>query len=223
MAPQTAATRESPAPTERTRPPTGETEVVAPGPEATRGSRRWVIAGGAAALIAALVIIIVLVSGGGGSDSSTTKSTATTPAIASKKQEKPAKSKPEPLSKSELIAQADAICETSQSTYANVRSAEFEEVPNVEYATTLSGISRRGVERFRQLVPKAPPSVEPAFAKYVRAQERVMRYDRQALEAAEAENASAYVAARQRRDAEAGERYELAREIGLQQCSPNRS
>jgi hypothetical protein len=132
--------------------------------------------------------------------------------------------KPEPktLTKSELIHRADAICETSQRTYKGVHSQELEEVPNVEYATTLSGISRRGVERFHQLGPKAPPAVEPAFAKYVQAQERVMRYDRQALEAAEAENANAYVAARERRDAEAGERYELAREIGLEQCSASR-
>ena len=50
-----------------------------------------------------------------------------------------------------------------------------------------------------------------------------MRNDRQALEAAEAGDAAAYVAARERRDAEAGERYDLAREVGLQTCSPNRS
>ena len=50
-----------------------------------------------------------------------------------------------------------------------------------------------------------------------------MRYDRQALEAAEANDATAYLEARERRDAEAGERYDLAREIGLEQCSTNRS
>ena len=61
-------------------------------------------------------------------------------------EERKKQAKPKPLSKSALITEADAICETSQSTYANVRSAEFEAVPNVEYATTLSGISRRGVE-----------------------------------------------------------------------------
>jgi hypothetical protein len=216
-----AATRESGAPTEQTSRPTDETAVAAPGPKATRGARRWALVGGAAALVAAVVIAVVLISGGDGSDSNTTGEGGTAAATASKRKDKPAKPKPKPLSKSELIADADAICETSQNTYANVRSVEFEAVPNVGYATTLSGISRRGVERFRQLGPKAPPSVEPAFAKYVRAQERVMRYDRQALEAAEAEDANAYVAARGRRDAEAGERYELAREVGLEQCSPS--
>ncbi len=215
-----AATRESAAPTESTRRLTDETVVAVP-EKASGGSRRWVIAAGAA-LIAAVVIVVILISGGGGGGSNNTAETGSTPTTASQKKDKPAKPKPEPLSRSELIAKADAICETSQSTYTNVRSSELEEVPNVEYATTLSGISRRGVERFRQLEPKAPPSVEPAFAKYVRAQERVMRYDRQALEAAEAEDANAYVAARGRRDAEAGERYDLAREIGLEQCSVSR-
>lgn len=221
VAPQTAATRESATPTEATRPLT-EGAAAASGKESSGGSRRWAVAATAAALVAVVAVVVILVSSGGGGDSNTTAQTGSTPPAASKNRDKPAKPKPKPLSKSELIAAADAICETSQSTYKGVRNQEFEEVPNVEYATTLSGISRRGVERFRQLEPKAPASVEPAFAKYVQAQERVMRYDRQALEAAEAEDASAYVAARERRDAEAGERYELAREVGLRTCSTSR-
>ena len=96
----------------------------------------------------------------------------------------------------------------------------MEEIPNVGYATTLAGISQRGVNGFRRLV--APPAVEPAFAKYVAAQERVMRYDREALRAAQEEDAEAYVAARGKRDAEEAERYDLAREVGLKECSTNR-
>ncbi|HWA53440.1 MAG TPA: hypothetical protein VG816_04635, partial [Solirubrobacterales bacterium] len=228
IAPGAEATRESTqstepavptepaAPTNPTRRLTDETAATASASGEPGSSRRWAIAAGVVALAAAAIVIAILVSSGGGSGSNTTAETGTTPAPT-----KP-RPKPKPLSKSELIAKADAICETSQSTYASVRSAELEEVPDVGYATTLSGISRRGVERFRQLEPKAPPAVEPAFAKYVQAQERVMRYDRQALEAAEAENTSAYKAARARRDAEAGERYDLAREVGLEQCSASR-
>ncbi len=185
-----------------------------------RSGRRWaLIGGGVAALLAAAAVVAVLLAGGGGTEADTA---ATTTSGASGSTKAKAKPEPKPLGKAELIAAADAICETSQSTYKGVRSQELEEVPNVAYATTLSGISRHGVERFRRLEPRAPASVEPAFGKYVRSQERVMRYDRQALEAAEAEDASAYVAARERRDAEAGERYELARAIGLEQCSTSR-
>jgi hypothetical protein len=212
----TRTTETIPTPTEETR---IAREVAAESSVARSRKRRWVLAGGTALVMAALAVVVILASGSGGESALEVARKAALEEARSAKH----KSKPKSLSKSKLIAAADAICETSQNTYANVRSPELEEVPNVEYATTLSGISRRGVERFRQLEPKAPALVEPAFAKYVRAQERVMRYDRQALEAAEAEDASAYVAARERRDAEAGERYDLAREVGLKQCSPNRS
>ncbi|HVY77951.1 MAG TPA: serine/threonine-protein kinase [Solirubrobacterales bacterium] len=213
-------------------PPTAPTGRLADGDEPARagsaGHRRWALAGGAGALIVAAVIAVLLVSGDGEGGGGAREGAGESAAAASQGKGKSTQlksepeSKPKPLSKSELIARADAICETSQSTYKSVRSAELEEVPDVSYATTLSGISRRGVERFHQLEPKAPPAVEPAFGKYVRAQERVMRYDRQALEAAEAGDSAAYVAARERRDAEAAERYDLAREVGLEQCSASR-
>jgi hypothetical protein len=171
-----------------------------------------------AALLAALAVVLILVSGGGGSGSGTagtTSSETTRPT-----EQKPAP-KPKTLTKSQLIGKADAICEVSRSAYTDVFSRALEESPDISYAATLAGISQRGVNGFRHL--NAPPSVEPAFHKYVQAQERVMRYDRQALKAAENGDAAGYVAARERRDAEAGERYDLAREIGLKQCSTNRS
>jgi hypothetical protein len=168
-------------------------------------------------LVGIVAAVAAIASGGGGSGSGPKEASGvSTGGSTAAAQKRP---KPKPLSRSELIAKADEICEASQSTYGNVLSAELEEVPDVAYATTLVGISSRGVERFRRLKPKAPASVEPAFRKYVHAQERVMRYDRQALDAAEAEDAGAYVAARERRDAEQGERYDLAREVGLRRCS----
>jgi hypothetical protein len=219
--PKAGETRASRPPTEPTRRLDDEAPPAAARPAAAGSGRRWALIGGVAALLAAVVVVVILISDGGSSpDTTASRGPATTESTSQKPKAKP---KPKTLSKSELIAAGDAICETSQNTYKGVFSQELEEVPNVEYATTLSGISRRGVERFHQLEPKAPSVVEPAFANYVRAQERVMRYDREALEAAEADDASAYVAAREHRNAEAGERYDLAREIGLEQCSTNRS
>jgi hypothetical protein len=183
-------------------------------------NRRLVLAGGAAALLVALALVAILVNGGGGSGSgtvATTKSETTAPA----EQKSKTTTKPRTLTRSQLIGKADAICEVSKSTYTNVFSQALEESPDISYAATLAGISQRAVNEFRRL--GAPPAVEPAFSKYVQAQERVMRYDRQALRAAETGDAPAYVAARERRDAEAAERYDLAREIGLEQCSTNRS
>ncbi len=223
VVPRTASTREAGTPTEATHRLPDEPEETGARRSSSASSRRWAFAGGIVATIVAVVIVVVLVSGNGEGDR-TTDGQGATSAAASQGKDAPGqgKPKPRPLTRSELIAKADAICETSQSTYKSVRSAELEEVPDIGYATTLSGISRRGVERFRQLEPKAPPSVEPAFGRYVQAQGRVMRYDRQALEAAEASDASAYVAARERRDAEAPERYDLAREVGLERCSTSR-
>ena len=218
--PKAGETRASP-PTEPTRRLDDGVRPAAAKPSAP--GRRRALIGGVAALLVAVVVAVILSNGDGSSPDTTASTGPPTTESTSKKPKARSKPKTKPLSKSELIAAADAICETSQSTYKGVFSRELEEVPNVEYATTLSGISRRGVERFHKLEPRAPRAVEPAFAKYVQAQERVMRYDREALEAAEAEDASAYLAARERRDAEAGERYDLAREIGLEQCSTNRS
>ncbi len=197
-----------------------EPATAVEGGGAGSAKRRWAVIGGVTALLAALVVVVILVSGSGGSGSGTPGTTASEATNASKQAPK-AKAKPKTLTKTELIAKADAICESSQSTYKDVRSQALEETPDVSYAATLAGISQRGTDGFRRL--SAPPSVEPAFHKYVQAQERVMRYDRQALDAAEAEDTTAYLAARARRDAEAGERYDLAREIGLEQCSISRS
>jgi len=194
--------------------------AAGPGRDADRKSRRWALAGGVIALLVALAVVLILVSGGGGPGSGSARTTGSETTRPGEQKPKPAP-KPKTLTRSQLIGKADAICEVSKSTYTSVFSQALEESPDISYAATLAGISQRGVDGFRRL--DAPPSVEPAFRKYVLAQERVMRYDRQALKAAEANDAAAYLAARRRRDAEAGERYELARRIGLEQCSTNRN
>jgi hypothetical protein len=61
------------------------------------------------------------------------------------------------------------------------------------------------------------------FGEYVKAQERVKAYDRQALQAAKAGEPAVYLAARESRDNEAGERYDLARRLEFEECSTNRS
>jgi hypothetical protein len=77
------------------------------------------------------------------------------------------------------------------------------------------------VREFKALVP--PPALQKPFGEYVEARERVNKYDRQALAAAEADHVAAYLAARERRDNEEVERYDLARSAHLKECSPNRS
>lgn len=187
-----------------------------------RVQRRLIaIAGGAFALVA-IAVLVVLLSGGGGSGSDVT--TADTTAGAAKSPAAPkAESAPKILSKSELIAKADAICTDSKVTYVTTlhEYPEGETTPDVTYSQILAGISTRAVRRLNALVP--PPPARKPFEEYVRAQERVKDYDRQALQAAESGDTAAYLSARERRNLEAGERYDLARAIGLEKCSTNRS
>jgi len=187
-----------------------------------RNGRLALVGGSLALAVAAAVAVMALASGGGGSPpapaAGNSKADAGTTAGDTTKRKAP---HVKALTKPELIAKADAICTDSQATYLATRQdfPEGEAEPDVTYAKILTGISTRAVRRFNSLGP--PASVREPYDKYVKAQERVKAYDRQALVAAEAGDTSAYLAARQRRDEEAGERYDLARAIGLEECSAN--
>ena len=221
-----AATKESPSPSPAGE-STAETRRIDPELRARQASggsgrrRRAVLAGG---LTAAAAIVVAAIALGGGGEGSAPKSPSGTggsgtnaPAGSSDAR---GKTELQPLSKSELIEKTDAICADSQETYKGVFSQSSEESPDAAYSQVLVGISSRAVGRLRALRP--PPALEADYHAYVRAQERVKSYDRQALKAAEAGDEAAYLAARRRRDDEAGERYELARTLGLETCSPNR-
>lgn len=191
----------------------------APGPRLGRRNGRIALIGGLLALVVAVVVgAMALAGGGGGSPSAPASGAAATGTTTgdTAKREPP---RVDALSKPELIARADAICTDSQATYLATRQ-DFpvgETEPDVTYAKILTGISTRAVRRFNSLAP--PASVRKPYREYVEAQERVKAYDRQALNAAEAGDTTAYLAARQRRDEEAGERYDLARAVGLEKCS----
>jgi hypothetical protein len=200
--------------------PTRETGVLSGGPN--HGRRRLVFGVGLLGLVAVVVAAIALSGGGGDSDGGGATTTAeTTPKEETAPKEQQQKQKPQPkaLSRSEMIRRADAICEDSQNTYKGVRSSFSEENPDVAYSATLVGISTPAVDRFRKLEP--PPSMTRDWGQYLKAQERVGEYDREALRAAKAEDASAYLAAREKRNKEQPERYQLARALGLQACSPS--
>lgn len=215
-------TRASGQPTEPTRRLDAEAPATARPSAATGSGRRWSLIGGVAALLSVVIVVVILVSGGGGSSPDTAATTGPTTAESANRKPK-ARPKPKTLTKSELITKADAICMDSQVTFLATRQEypEGEATPDVAYSKILAGISTIAVRKFTAL--RAPAGIEKPFREYVQAQERVKGYDREALEAAEAGDASAYLAAREHRDAEAGERYDLAREVGLEQCSTNRS
>jgi hypothetical protein len=178
--------------------------------------RRLAWAGALAAIVAigATAVALGVGSGDGGS--------ATSAGEGARSVTEPT-TRPQTLSESELIRRADAICTDSQGTYLATTQdfPEGETTPDVTYAKILTGISTRAVRRFQAL--SAPAGLRRDYERYVSTQERVRAYDRQALRAAEAGDAGAYAAARERRDREQPERYELARAVGLKTCSASRS
>jgi len=189
---------------------TAETVLLA------RPRRRRLAWAGALAAIVAIVATAVALGVGSGDGGS-----ATSAGEGARSVTEPT-TRPQTLSESDLIARADAICTDSQGTYLATTQdfPEGETTPDVTYAKILTGISTRAVRRFQAL--SAPVGLRSDYERYVSTQERVKTYDRQALRAAEAGDAGAYLAARERRDREQPERYELARAVGLKTCSASR-
>jgi hypothetical protein len=183
----------------------------------SRGRRILLAAAGLAAVIGVVAAAIAL--GGGGDGDPVGGTTADTAAKAAKSESKAtgAGSAPKSLTRSQLIAKADRICGDSKETYKGVFSQASEEAPDVDYSQILVGISTRAVGRLDVLEP--PSALATEYDEYVRAQKRVKDYDRDALEAAKADDASAYAEARESRDIEQGERERLARKIGFEVCS----
>ncbi len=191
-----------------------------PGQDGAGGGRRRLALLGGAALAVVIVVAAVALIGGGGDGGGGQGSEATANnGNASKPKSKP---KPEPtLSKSELISKADAVCADSKETYLGVYSQASEESPDVAYSQVLVGISTRAMGRLEALKP--PPSLAKEYGEYLQAQKRVRDYDRQALEAAKAEDSGAYLEARDQRNAEQSDRESLARKIGFTVCSTPQS
>jgi serine/threonine protein kinase len=180
-----------------------------------KGGRRTLALGGVLAAVAVIVVAALTLGGGGGGETGSGTAAGADGGAKPKRKIRPT------LTRSELVARADAICADSIRSFEQVRSefpeAKQEEAPDVGYSEALVGISTPAVERFTALNP--PPGLRQAYEEYIQAQRRVHQYDVQALHAARSEHTGEYLAARERRDNGQRERYELAREIGFETCS----
>ncbi len=202
-----AATREREAPTAT--PPTDSAKTRDIG----RFSQTRVI-GAVGVLVAAAVAVALIVSagGGGGGGAADETNAATT----TKEATKP-KAEPQTLTAAELIRRGDEICEESREKFLRYRDPEAEATPDVAYSRVLVGISTNAVDQFEALVP--PPGLESAYGRYVASQREVREWDRDALAAAEAEDPTAYVEARETRNNTEADRRRMAEEIGFHVCS----
>ncbi|HEY2716343.1 MAG TPA: serine/threonine-protein kinase [Solirubrobacterales bacterium] len=238
-----AATVETPTPTPSP-PPAAEPETAPTAPpsptgpirrDAERGPnrRRLYLGGAVLALIAAVVVGIVLATGGDSGSHSTdgTTSGVQPPGEAQaaanqqqaesqrKQQQQKPKPKPQALSRSQLIAEGDAVCEKSQAKYLADKESipGGEEEASVPYSQLLVGISKNAVSEFRDLEP--PSELRSPYRAYVKAQEEVAGWDRDALNAAKEGDTTAYLEARATRDETAEERKQLAEAVGFHVCS----
>ncbi|HEY6145266.1 MAG TPA: hypothetical protein VIV13_03240, partial [Solirubrobacterales bacterium] len=166
------------------------------------------------ALVLAAAVAALIASGGGDGGNAGGETNVATTTKEAKPKPKP---KPQTLTKAELIRKGDEICEESRAKFLRYRDPEAEAVPDAAYSRVLVGISTNAVDQFEALVP--PPALEPAFDRYVASQREVRGWDRDALAAAEAEDATAYVEARETRNDTEPERQRMAEEIGFHVCS----
>ncbi len=206
--PGESTTRATPAsPTDATR--RLEPDPKPPSPPARR--RRLALFGGLAAVAALAAIAVALSSSGGGGDAAVGSRTA-----------KRVKAEP-PLTRQQLIARTDAVCLDSKQ-FLHAALSEFPDgptTPNVPFSRKLVGISGRAVGRFEAMVP--PPSMRATFERYVSAHRETHAQDVEALRAAQRGDSAAYLAARKGRSGLKAELYDLARTIGLQECSKGRT
>jgi len=210
-----AATREASMPTKATRRLPDESPK-------REGRRRLLIGGGLFALLLVAVVVVVVAAGGGG-DGTPAASGGTTTTEAQKgapeKQQPEKRSQPPSISATALISKGDEICSDSQETFKTYVE-EFpngEEEANVAYSRLLVGISSKALRRFETLKP--PVALATSYAAYVKSQREVAQWDKDALGAAEEEDLSAYLAAREKRNATAEERKRLAEAVGFHVCS----
>jgi hypothetical protein len=211
-----AATRETRSP--EPRPREAETAKLPDEPTTARSRRPLLIGAGVMALVLVAAIAALVLSGGGGSGNASGDTNAAKTTSEAKKKPKPKpKPKPETLTEAELIRQGDEICEESRTKFLRYRDPEAEVVPDVAYSRVLVGISTNAVDQFEALVP--PKSLKSAYDRYVASQREVKQWDRDALAAAEAEDSTAYVEARETRTETEGDRQQMAEEIGFHVCS----
>jgi serine/threonine protein kinase len=218
VADRDAEPRPAPEPTSATRrlEPSGESKQPSSRPRAA------LIGGGAFALIAGIVVAAIALGGGdSGSDARTTPGTATTKTVDSKSNPSKPRSRPETLTRSQLITKADAVCEDSQRRYLEIRDIGREHFADIPYAEALVRFARQRIGGLRRLEP--PPRLAKPYEEYLEAQERVLATDRQALRASWKGDVVGVEAARDRRDAEDSLREGLARKIGFTVCSTPQS
>ena len=202
--------------------PTAVTRRLEPESDGNSGRRRRGVLIGAVGLAAIVGVVVAAIALGGGDEGDPgADAIGSTATGAGSQNAAKAEAGPKPLTRSQLIAKADAICEDSQRRYTEIRDLESEYSTDVPYAEALARTARTRVQDLRGLTP--PKRLAGPYEEYVKAQERVYATDKQALAAARQDDAVGVEAARNQRDSEDALRERLAGEIGFNVCSTPQS
>ncbi|MFN8159819.1 MAG: serine/threonine-protein kinase [Solirubrobacterales bacterium] len=211
-----------------------ETEAISPArgtpgpPRGARGRvgggprRRRLVAAGVGALALGGVAVALITGGGGNGSGAGGQTRAGAGGQGARQGGTGAGSQVQPLPRDEFVARVDAACVAAQESFtAANRDFNSGATDDLGFAKVRFGISKRQLAAMEPLLERAPVSVRGTYRQYVQAIGRVHSYDAEALDAARKGDAAGIDAANQKNAAEGEARYNLARDIGLRDCSTN--
>jgi hypothetical protein len=124
----------------------------------------------------------------------------------------------EALTKSELIAEGDAICKDAHDRFAQLQgSPPTTPEETATFTQQLLDITETEVSQLRAL--NAPASVKPALDDYLKALDRNVAVLKEGLAAAQQSDATAYAKAQAKAVKDQVERLQLAQAVGFKECS----
>jgi hypothetical protein len=151
-----------------------------------------------AATVAALIVAAIGACGGGGSSSTTSTAAA--------------------LTKSQLIAQGDAICKNAHDRFAELQgSPPTTPEETATFTQKLIDITASEVSQLRAL--NAPQDVKPALDRYLQAMDKNIAVLKQGLKAAQQSDATAYAQAQAKAVQGQVKRLQYAQAVGFKECS----
>jgi hypothetical protein len=122
------------------------------------------------------------------------------------------------LSKAELVAKGDQVCERAQDQFAELQRKPPNSAEGaVALTQNLVEISQNELNEIRAL--EAPPEAQEALGRYLEAREQGIAVLERGLEAAQDRDARAYADAQAESAAGQVRRLKLAQAVGFSQCS----
>jgi hypothetical protein len=122
------------------------------------------------------------------------------------------------LTRAELTARGDEACKRAHQQFAELQKNPPNSAEGaVALTQNLVEISENELSQIRAL--DAPPEVQPALDRYLRAREQGIALLKRGLEAAQDRNARAYADAQAEIAAGQVRRLKLAQEVGFSECS----